>query len=87
MAKQTKIKLSSNYHIHYPSTISQAGIEREASIHLPGATQGVSELQELKKNLEEQITVQAENSKKFQVASKLSFDGIFTRAIAKHFFF
>ena len=87
MAKQTKIKLSSNYHIHYPSTISQAGIEREASIHLPGATQGVSELQELKKNLEEQITMREELSEKFLIASKLSFDGLWDWNLLTNEFF
>jgi len=54
---------------------------------LTGATQDVSELQELKKILEEQITMQEELSEKFLIASKLSFDGLWDWNLLTNEFF
>ncbi len=61
------------------STISRASIVRNEdgkAIRLIGATQDVSRLEELEKKLEEQITIHEEDSEKFFLAAKLSFDVI-----------
>ena len=61
------------------STTSRASIVRDEegkAIHLIGTIQDVSRLQELEKKLEEQITIQEEDSEKFLLAAKLSFDVI-----------
>ena len=61
------------------STISRASIVRDDAgkpIHMIGAIQDVSRLQQLEKNLEEQIIIQQEDSEKFMLAARLSFDVI-----------
>lgn len=61
------------------STTSRANIIRDEAgkaIRLIGATQDISRLQELEKNLEEQSIVHQEDSDKFLLAAKLSFDVI-----------
>ena len=61
------------------STISRASIVRDdagKAIHMIGAIQDVSRLQQLEKNLEEQIIIQQEDSEKFMLAARLSFDVI-----------
>ncbi|MCW3108540.1 MAG: domain S-box protein [Segetibacter sp.] len=61
------------------STKSRASIIRDKSgkaIRLIGAIQDVSSLQQLEKKLEEQITIQEENSETFFLAAKLSSDVI-----------
>ncbi|MBC7828260.1 MAG: PAS domain-containing protein [Chitinophagaceae bacterium] len=61
------------------STVSRASIVRDENgkaIRLIGAIQDVSKLQELKKKLEIQVSIQEELAEIFIVAAKLSFDGI-----------
>jgi PAS domain S-box-containing protein len=50
--------------------------EAGKAIRMIGATQDVSRLQELEKNLEKQISLHEEDSKKFHLTTKLSFDVI-----------
>jgi PAS domain S-box-containing protein len=61
------------------STVSRASIirdEKGKALSLIGATQDVSRLQELKKKLEVEISIKREQSEIFQLAAKLSYDGI-----------
>jgi len=61
------------------STISRASIVRSEKgkvIRLIGATKDVSMLQELEKKLKDQIALQKDQSEKFLLAAKISFDGI-----------
>ncbi len=61
------------------STTSRASIVRDEAgkaIRLIGAIQDVSRLEELEKKLEEQASIQAEQSEKLFLAAKLSFDVI-----------
>jgi PAS domain S-box-containing protein len=61
------------------STTSRASIVRNEegkAIRMIGATQDVSRLLELEKKLEEQITIKKDHSDLFQLAAKLSYDGI-----------
>ena len=61
------------------STLSRASIVRDdagMAIRLIGATQDVSRLQDLEKKLDEQIIIHEEDSEKFLLAAKLSFDVI-----------
>ncbi|MEO7982725.1 MAG: PAS domain-containing protein [Bacteroidota bacterium] len=58
---------------------SRASIVRDengTAIRLIGATQDISMLQQLEKKLDEQITMHQEDSEKFLLAAKLSFDVI-----------
>ncbi len=73
-----------NYHLKrfdgsVASTISRASIIRDEqgkAIRLIGATQDVSRLQELEKKLRSQISIHEEDSEKFLLAARLSFDVI-----------
>jgi len=61
------------------SVTSRASIVRDEdgnAIRLIGATQDVSRLQDLEKKLDEQIIIHEEDSEKFLLAAKLSFDVI-----------
>jgi PAS domain S-box-containing protein len=61
------------------STTSRASIVRDEkgkAIHLIGALQDVSKLQEIEKKLKEQITIHKKDNEIFLLASKLSFDVI-----------
>ncbi|MEP7143180.1 MAG: PAS domain-containing protein [Ferruginibacter sp.] len=72
------------------ATTSRASIVRNEAgkaIRLIGAIQNVSRLQELEKTLSEQITTKKENSEIFQLAAKLSYDGIWDWNILTNDFF
>jgi PAS domain S-box-containing protein len=72
------------------STISRANIVRDGkgkAIRLIGAIQDISRLQEAEKKLDDQITLKKENSDMFQLAAKLSFDGIWDWDILTNEFF
>jgi len=61
------------------STICRASIVRDdtgRAIRLIGALQDVSQLQDLEKNLQAQVTIQLAQGEKFLLAAKLSFDVI-----------
>ena len=61
------------------STTSRASIVRDdegKATHMIGAIQDVSRLQEMEKKLEDQIIIHQEDSEKFLLAAKLSFDVI-----------
>jgi PAS domain S-box-containing protein len=61
--------------------------EQGIAVHLIGATQDISKLQELKKKLAEQIIIKKEFSDIFHLAAKLSYDGIWDWNIVTNEFF
>jgi PAS domain S-box-containing protein len=72
------------------STTSRASIVRDEKgkvIRLIGAIKDVSMLQELEKKLKEQIALQKEQSEKFLMAAKISFDGIWDWNLLTNDFF
>ena len=72
------------------STISRANIlrdEKGKAMRMVGAIQDVSRLQELEKKLEEQIILKKQHSEIFQLAAKLSYDGIWDWNILTNDFF
>jgi PAS domain S-box-containing protein len=74
----------------FAATTSRAKIIRDEegnAIHLIGAIKDVSRLQELEKILLEQTTIKKEHSEVFQMAAKLSYDGIWDWNILTNEFF
>jgi PAS domain S-box-containing protein len=72
------------------STTSRASIVRNEKgkvIRLIGAIKDVSMLQELEKKLKEQIAIQMDQSEKFLLAAKISFDGIWDWNLLTNDFF
>lgn len=72
------------------TTVSRASIVRDEkgkAIRLIGATKDTTMLQELEKKLEEQIAIQKNQSEKFLLAAKISFDGIWDWNLLTNEFF
>ncbi|HEV3250751.1 MAG TPA: PAS domain-containing protein, partial [Puia sp.] len=72
------------------STISRANIlrdEKGKAMRMVGAIQDVSRLQELERKLEEEIILKKQHSEIFQLAAKLSYDGIWDWNILTNDFF
>lgn len=72
------------------STISRASIVRDEegrALRMIGALQDISKLQELEKQLSEQAIIKKDYEEIFQIASKLSYDGIWDWNLSTNDFF
>ncbi|MCW3117290.1 MAG: domain S-box protein [Chitinophagaceae bacterium] len=72
------------------STTSRASIIRDKegkAIHLIGTVKDISKMEELKRKLDEQIIIKNESSEGFNLAAKLSYDGLWDWNILTNEFF